>query len=286
MNYAFTIINLVLITCLSFFGVKGCYRMAAVFPPPEETVETVVGVPKPKADTGSLPLSAYNTIIQRNLFNTQKAKDGGAPKVDIDALKQTELSLKLWGTVTRDKDKGAYAVIEDTKERRQNLFRLGDTVQNAVVKLILREKVVLTVNGRDEILSMDEKEKPAKTPGAQMAAAGSAPPDGAGAQRVTLMRSQIDSAMENVTELMGQIKVRPYFENGQPEGLMLSSINPQSIFRKMGLRNGDVITGVDGQKIESVDDALKFYESMRSSPGMKLDIKRQGRPKTIEYSIK
>lgn len=287
MNYVFTIINLVLITFLSFFGVKGCYRTIAILPVPDESADTVVSIQRPKADDGIQPLSAYAAIIQRNLFQTQKTTEGKTPKVDLEGLKPTELSLKLWGTVTRNEEKGAYAVIEDTKERRQNLYREGDTLQNALVKLILRGKVVLTVNGRDEILSMDEKEKPGKTPGQQLSV-GAPPPstDGAGAQRVTLMRSQIDTAMENVTELMGQIKVRPYFENGQPDGLMLSSINPQSIFRKMGLRNGDVITGVDGQKIESVDDALKFYESMRSSSGMKVDIKRQGRPKTIEYSIK
>ena len=82
--------------------------------------------------------------------------------------------------------------------------------------------------------------------------------------KISLQRSQIDAAMENVTDLMSQIKVRPHFTDGKPDGIMLSSIQPRSIFRRMGLRSGDIITGVDGKEIESVDDALQFYENLSS----------------------
>ena len=73
----------------------------------------------------------------------------------IDKIKETNLKLTLWGTVT-GQDKRSYAVIEDSKAREQNLYRTGDSIQNAVVKLILREKVVLRVGDRDEILAMEE----------------------------------------------------------------------------------------------------------------------------------
>ena len=64
----------------------------------------------------------------------------------------------MWGTVTR-LDGKAYAVIEDTKTREQNLYRTGDAIQNATVKMILREKVVLTVGEGDEILTMEDVAK-------------------------------------------------------------------------------------------------------------------------------
>jgi len=54
----------------------------------------------------------------------------------------------------------------------------------------------------------------------------------------------------------------------------------------MGLRNGDVITGVDGQQIETVDDALKLYENIMSTSNVEVQIKRRGREKTIQYNIK
>jgi general secretion pathway protein C len=53
----------------------------------------------------------------------------------------------------------------------------------------------------------------------------------------------------------------------------------------MGLRSGDVITGVNGSSLVSVDDALKIYENMKSSSNMSIEIKRRGRNRTIDYNI-
>ena len=53
----------------------------------------------------------------------------------------------------------------------------------------------------------------------------------------------------------------------------------------MGLVSGDILTSVDGQKIESMNDALKLYETIKSASTVKLDIKRRGRMQTIEYNI-
>jgi general secretion pathway protein C len=56
-----------------------------------------------------------------------------------------------------DRGRGSYAVIEDKKATGQNLYRVGDRVQDALIKMILREGVVLDVGGgKDEILQIEE----------------------------------------------------------------------------------------------------------------------------------
>lgn len=228
------------------------------------------------------PLSYYKTIIDRNLFNTKTGIEKKTDQVDIEALEQTDLNLKLWGTVTGDKRK-AYAVIEETKENRQDLYRLGDTVQGATVKLILREKVVLRVNGKDEVLEIEEMLDEEKFVKPSRSSKPSRPPR---SQNITLKRSQIDTAVKDINSLMNQVKISPNFENGKPDGFVLKSIKPKSIFRKMGLRSGDVIKGVDGKDIESVDDALKLYESLNSSSSLQVQVKRRGELKNINYNIR
>jgi general secretion pathway protein C len=85
---------------------------------------------------------------------------------------------------------------------------------------------------------------------------------------------------------MTQVQIRPHMENGVPAGLALSSIKPNSIFRRMGLRNGDVITGVDGREISSVDDALRLVDNLKSASTVSVQLKRRGRQKDIEYHIR
>jgi len=286
MNKIFITVNLALLTFGIYLGVSGFYRII--------TAQVVLESPTSNMKKIDIvereiyrPLLFYKAIIDRNLFKTgmESGEKKKSTNVNLDEIKQTELNLKLWGTVTGPATY-AFAVIEETKNRNQSLYRTGDTVQNATVKLILREKVVLNVDGRDEILEIERLDTKMKRGVSSISSRSGRYSKPLRAQRITLRRAQIQSAMENVSDLMSQVKIRPHFENGQPDGLTLSSLKPRSIFRKMGLRNGDIITGIDGSPIQTVDDALKFYENLTSSSNVALQLKRRGREKAIEYNIK
>ena len=97
---------------------------------------------------------------------------------------------------------------------------------------------------------------------------------------ITLGRATVDNAVKDINNLMKQVKIRPH-----PDGLSLSGIVRNSIFSKMGLKNGDVIVGLDGRDIQSVDDALELYDNLRSSSNVSVRIKRRGRYENIDYNI-
>ena len=276
-----TILNLVLITGLVFLGVNLFFKATTAsltYTPP--AVERSDRYQIPEVKPKQQPVSNYNTIASRDLFKTGPAVVDTSNEVNIEDLEQTELNLKLWGTVARKSGK-TYAVIEDTKKREQNLYQVGDTIQDAVVKIVLREKVILNVNGKDEVLEMEKLESrsvaAAQPRGSQPARARS--------RRIALKREQIQNAVSDLNSLMSQVKIRPHFKDGQPDGIALSNIRSNSIFRKMGLRNGDVLMGVNDQNIQSVDDALGFYNNLKSADNVSLKIKRRGRLNTIEYTI-
>ena len=195
-----------------------------------------------------------------------------------------QLKLKLWGTVSGDLQQ-AYAVIEDLQNREQNLYRVGDTIQDATVKMILREKVVLSVSGKDEVLTMEELTQ-GSGPSRTLASRGMIRPRPFPArppreQRISLRRSMIDESLQNVNKLMTEIAIRP-----AADGLALSNIKPNSVFRRMGLRNGDILVGVNGQEIRSVEDAMRLYDGLKSSSDVQVQLKRRGQDRTINYNIR
>ena len=278
-------INLLLVACAVYFSVKGFYKVSAsyldpVYPTPTDTRKAAT--PNYAANR---PLSHYRTIVVRNLFSTKTGVDQAPEKVDLETLKPTDLKLKLLGTVSGDK-KDTYAVIEDVDQKQQHLYRVGDTIQNATVKTILREKVVLHVNGEDEILAIEKKSDDANQSNySNKLTAFTLNRKDAALEKISLQRAQIDAAVQDINSLMKQVRIRPHFTNGEPDGLRLTGIRPNSIFYRMGLKSGDVITGVDGKNIVSVDDALGLYQSLQSSSDVKVDIKRMGRSKRLEYHI-
>ncbi len=234
------------------------------------------------------PLENYQAIHQRNLFKLDSGPElePEQAKVEIEALKETDLKLKLWGTVTGNVA-SAYAVIEDTKERKQQLYHVEDAIQNAVVREIHREKVVLEVDGNLEVLQMEKIEN--RTAGRSLARRTTRQQKQEArtseSKKVTLKRERIDSAVNDLGNLMKQVRIRPHYKDGKSDGLTLSGIRSNSIFSEMGFRNGDVIVGVDGREIESVDDALSLYENLQSAENVQVQLRRRGRLQTIDYQV-
>ena len=51
------------------------------------------------------------------------------------------------------------------------------------------------------------------------------------------------------------------------------------------LANGDIITGVNGQTIASVDDAMKAFGTLSTEAPVQVKVKRRGQEETLEYKI-
>lgn len=283
------IVNVLLITAGVYFGVNAFYSIGVAWLGPGEKPPAVSSKVTPKQPDDHPPLSRYRAITRRNLFNTSPDIAAPIKAINVDNLKETDLKLKLWGTVT-GQDRKAYAVIEDTKTRQQQLYRIGDNIQDATVKLILRQKVVLNVGDRDEILGMEEigaakggRESPRVA--RREAAAPPKMPVSSYPRQLTLKSDQIESALENLDQLMESAQIRPHIEEGRPSGISITGIKPNTIFRRMRLRNGDIITGVNGSPIETVDDAMRIFGDLTSASEMQVEIKRRGRKRILNYKI-
>ncbi|HDI60389.1 MAG TPA: PDZ domain-containing protein [Desulfobacteraceae bacterium] len=290
-NISVTAIYLLLLAVASYFAVGLFYQvvsadmdlaLAPAAPP--------LASPRFSTPGAAQPLRDYRTITERNLFGTadpNKAQVVAPQPVDLAALEETELDVKLWGTLVLSDDGRSYAVIEDKKSGGQNLYQVGDKVQDALVKLILRERVVLDVAGKDEILQIEELAPTGASGGVQTARAmpeAPSPPEPV-SREMNIDRKVIDEAMGNIGELMKQVRIRPFFERGNPAGLSLVGVAPGSIFQQMGIRNGDVLQAVDGQPIQTVDDVVNLYQSLSSADSVAIQVRRGGRVEDINYTI-
>lgn len=277
MKRYFLALNIFLIVVVGYFCIKIFYKIIA------EDInnidlkgDTRIEKISYKEDENHKSLSYYSPIIERNLLKTKKnSNEILKDKINLEALKHTDLKLRLWGTVTADDKQTAYAVIEELKVKKQNLYRVGDKVQDATVKMIFREKVVLSINGRDEILEIEELSANKKTNKSVLKS------NVIHKHNIKSNRLQTEKVFKEVNNLIGQANIKPYFEKGKIGGIILTRIKPDSLFHKMGLENGDIIKGVDGENIESVDDIQEFYKSLKASPDVQLQIKRKGKHKDI-----
>jgi general secretion pathway protein C len=236
-------------------------------------------------------LTDYQTIIDRNLFS--KVSGIPAQDADIDSLdlKSTSLKITLLGTIYSNNQNSA-AVIEDTAKKTQGLYREGDSIQNAVVKSILAGKVVLRVDNHDEILTIDELKSsetviapPSSVQTASVSAQAAPAATAVTERKISIKREDVEESFEDINDLISQATIQPHYTDGEADGLTVTGIKAGSIFRKMGLRNGDIVKGVNDNQIKTVEDLISMYNDLRSDSNVSLQIIRRGQETNLNYTF-
>ncbi|MEA3486805.1 MAG: type II secretion system protein N [Thermodesulfobacteriota bacterium] len=268
-----TIIILIVITILAYLSVDIFYRtIDAKLALVKTGITTVEKKPLPVVKRQSL--GSYHVISERNLFGSIN-KSAGERYINVDELESTKLNLVLLGTVYGI-GKLDCAVIEEKANNKQSLFRVGDAVASATLIRIMRGMVVLHVDGRDEVLAMEVKDDKNTAGVTERTVSGTG-------TSITVRKAEIDDAMKDMGKILTQARIRPYFSAGKSDGFIINRIKKGSIFQKMGMRNGDIIQGVDGQPIKSPDEMLKLYNGLKSGSAISLNIKRRGKEQNLEY---
>jgi general secretion pathway protein C len=224
----------------------------------------------------------YQLIVQRDIFNA--ARQVRAPIVAAPV----NLHIKLLGTSEMSRSR-PYAVIEDETSRKQALYRLKDEIP-AVGHLVQIEKNRIIIEHNGQNFAVEIPANPAlvqsstaaqslhhvPTPGVRRLAS----------NRWQVSRATVDRSMQNMGELLMQARATPNMRNGKIEGFQLSEIQPNSLFGDLGLQNGDIITGVNGQEINDPARAMQLLELLRNQPSISLSVIRNGQPTELNFDIR
>jgi len=285
MKYLFVIIYLLLIAGIAYFCVDYMYKnlMPEGFTALEKySAGTLSKNISPQQAKPVLTKNQYDIIVTRNLFKVEIEKkeepveNQETGDQEPEKLEATTLKLVLWGTVTGESE--VYAVIEDKKVRQQSLYEVGDLIQGAKIKKILRHEIILSYQGKDQVLEMetdDKKVSKSRSPAEKMKI-----------NPISINKALIDDSPDNISALMRQIKFRPHFTEGESEGLSVYGIMPNSVFRQIGLRNGVIIKYINGTPIVSAEDASSLFSEIKEADTARVTLLRRGKIKELVYQAK
>lgn len=274
-----TIVNLIGMAVISLLAVDLFYTIIGVQLSRRNTQNIVVPhVPAVKKQERP-SLDYFSAVVERNLFGSGEEVTQEIREEEIENLEPTSLKIALLGTVVGSEE-DSFAIIEEEGGKKQDLYKVGDSIQSAVVKRILRGKVILTVQGRDKILTIEEEAASRRK--SEVAR----PEPIKQGESITVKRSEVEKSLENVHQILSQARVRPHFKEGKPDGLAITHIKSSSIFERLGLKNGDIVKGVDGKEIKSPDDVLQMYDKLTMGSEVAIEIERDGEEQTINYTFR
>ncbi len=254
---------------------------------PVRVVEEVAEVVTPDATSARTKSQYIRAILARNIFD-HTAIGQDAPPQQTDGEVHTDLDLVLLGTmVAVPEDYSSALIMRDQRGADSWGYGLGDRVLGAELVRIERNKVWLRrQDGRVEVLVQGgppEEEAPSRR-----GRSGSSDDAIAevGQDSFAIDRGYVDELLQNPTGLARLGRARPHRRNGEVDGYRLSRLRRNSLGRKLGLKNGDVVHSVNGHGLTSMGEAMQAWTTLQSDTDFQLKITRRGRNKTLSYEIR
>jgi general secretion pathway protein C len=218
------------------------------------------------------PLGDYELITSRNIFGEEESK----LSTTITEPKASDAKLRLVATNVSTGAK-SFAIIESEKKKEQDVFESGESIfGEAKLVKVLPDKVEITRNGKTEILELEELKG---------SSAGGVESLNDDETSFSVAESELEDALSNLPKLLSQARAVPYFRNGKSIGMRLFAIRKGSLYEKLGLKNGDIITSVNESSLSDPAQALKLFEKLKSEREIDVRLERNGENKSLDYSI-
>jgi general secretion pathway protein C len=239
---------------------------------------TASGPPAEAAPASKRLLAYYAPITAKDVFNPPRA-------TEPDAQSQSApLNAKLLGTAP-GAGIDSFAIIEDGGNKIQELYRVGDKLQSRTLIGVEWDRVVLKSGQGEEILKIVEPTGRASAPSVAPVAGTSSVQQRSDTDFV-IDRAEVDRAMENMNQLFTQIRAVPHFQDGKAAGFRLFAIKQDSVFEKIGLKNGDIISRINGNDLSDPARAMALIQDLRNEGRVTVDVNRNRQSTTLNYEIR
>jgi general secretion pathway protein C len=251
-----------LIALQAGFFVTGQYRG---LPPPGKAHGPVMGPARPNANLNTLHVSE---ITSAHLFGETHSTvdDANAP--------QTSVQLVLAGVLAVPDPKRGLAIIGPNAGSAK-LYTVGSAVPGGVnLYSVYADRVLLDRGGVIESLFLPRKAPLAGT------VAQSAEPLSPG-QRLSNL------AQGNAAVLGGLVRAQPVFVGSKLSGYRVYPGGRTSVgaFTHLGLRPGDLITGVNGTPLDDPARANEILQTLSSLASANLTIQRNGQSQELTVNL-
>ncbi len=249
----------------------------------------VIAPPPPLAPTGTFSLQP---LLAAHLFG-QASQDLTGQR--LDNLPVSSLNLVLTGVIASGS--GGYALIS-VNGQAQEPYAVGRTVTDGVLlQAVYSDRVVIRRNGALESLLLEDADnlppqialipvrpvplnRVANAP-AELVRETAGGFQGETEAPISMMQPDQTAVRPSPPDLMKQATLMP----SRDGGVTVRLIQPGSIYEKLRMRSGDVIKSVNGQPVNTTQDAIRAYQQMPSMGSVQIEIVRGGKSEFLSHQF-
>ena len=212
----------------------------------------------------------------------------GSPDVDQGSdpgggAVRTRLRVRLLGTLVSSSAGWSLASVLDITRQKSSTLMVGDSLHDARVLEILRDRVIILRDGRRELIEAESGDVLGPSTDAKMSTIAVRSLD---ENRYEVPRSELEQALARLDEVAAQARIVPAYRDGQPQGFKVFAIRPDSLFSKLGLLNGDVVRRINGFQMNTAANALEVYLRLKETSQIEVELERNGNSIRKSYTIR
>lgn len=258
------------------------------------------------------PESYYKVIMTRNIFGITSPTSIESLNPDkqigsIEGLPESSLNLILLGTIMNP-DAKSVAIIKNPDNSKVQGYRGGEKIDiikkekvtlvkvkncKAVIERAGRERETIKCkNLGDEVASVkknnnrqNRKSSRANKRNKRDREERTAEPNDEGINKIgenefEISRDTLEEVLGDPTQIVQEARVIP-----QKDGLRFFGIRSNSIFWKIGIKNGDTLHQINNVELNDVEKALGVFEELRGQSNFTIEYTRAGQKYTNEYTV-
>ncbi|MBY0414673.1 MAG: hypothetical protein K2Q18_10925 [Bdellovibrionales bacterium] len=292
---------ILLVVTFTYLLGKGIALFIGRSTPMVASVKSNISIPPQKADTSSQDI---NRIASTNLFNVKESdktevkieKKDIASIICIDAEKPTSEPLKLLDTIVLQDSVKSVASVQVRGSGDLVNVREGEQLNNAVeVTKINRMKLILkNLNTGDcEYIASEGAHEdmplpplkvysPAKAKGLFKSSNPSIKNTG---NSFKIKRQFRDKLIGNMSEVLTQAKA---IQITNPDGSLafkMTEVVPGSIYSNLDIQNDDIITSINGKKIENLNELMTLLGRIKEIDQFQIGRTRNGMSENLEFGF-
>jgi general secretion pathway protein C len=240
--------------------------------------------------------SQYSVISNRNLFSSTGEMPPAITGTKTETKKENDpvpsnLPITIIGTLVHSDPAKSIAALELKGKNKTGSYTVGASVEGmCTIERVARNVVFVrnSSNGMLEYIEMTKGANKVAFDQARSEAPKTKNVQSAGNNTFALSRATLLKYTNDLSSVLMQARAVPNRDpnTGEINGFRILDMQQGSIYEELGLQRMDVIKGVNGEPVDSIQKAMEMYNTLKNGNQVKMQIERGGKVETFTYDIK
>jgi general secretion pathway protein C len=238
------------------------------------------------------PAEDYSLIEQRNIFDVENKIPENFDPGFLDCLSQAKLTtarLRLHGTIVMHDESLSVALVEEDGNPNKIGVRKDETFfEKYLAMKVDRKKFCFQVKATQELEYIEIPEE-----GLALGVSG---PSFSGKavegivpvneNNFVVKSNFLEGQLNDLNTILQTAKAVPYMDAGKMKGFLIQSIDPDSLFASLGIRQGDILSGVNDIQLDNIGQGVTAFQRLRKASRIELRVIRGGQEVPLTYEVK